>query len=518
MTFRLIPPFKGLSLDMLLFLLAAGLSLIFGLMGIMNLTHDSFYVLGAYAAVSVARATGSFLFGLAGPSPSRTKRSRRAGRRRPPSRPTRGPARSISTPRGCCRRVGEGLTREERTMRRTRPSLGTAVALGALACAVAGLPIPDRAEAQKAPIKVGLLYSLTGVYAGPSRDGVNGFKLAFDEVGNAVAGRRVEVIVEDDQAQPPVALTKARKLVEKDRVNVLAGIIWSPNAVAIRDYVHEHKVPLVISEGAARVLTQERRSPYIFRSSFASGQMTHPFGSYACKVLGYNKVAAIGFDSVFGREQADYFEKGCNESGGKVVLEIFPPVETADFGPYLTQVAAAAPDAVWAIWSGAAAIRFHQQYDEFGLKGKFPLIGFGSLVDDAVLRAVGDTALGVVTNYFYVTTLDFPENRRFVQAYRQKYGEEPGIFANGGYTAALVIREAARAVHGEVENAPKFLEAMRRLRMDTPRGPLRFDPYQNPIENVYVQKVERAGGKIANVVIDTLRDVEQYWPKGKPQP
>ncbi|HYB72686.1 MAG TPA: ABC transporter substrate-binding protein [Candidatus Sulfotelmatobacter sp.] len=403
-------------------------------------------------------------------------------------------------------------------MCRTRRPLGISAALGATAWALAGLLIPGPAPAQRPPVKVGLLYSTTGVYAGPSRDGINGFKLAFDEVNNEVAGRKVEVIIEDDQAQPAVALTKTRKLVERDRVNVLAGIIWSPNAVAVRDYVHESKVPLVISEGAARVLTQERRSPYIFRSSFAGAQMTRPFGAYACKALGYKKVAVIGFDSVFGREEADAFETGCSESGGKVVLKVFPPVETADFGTYLAQVAAASPDAVWAIWSGAAAIRFHQQYKEFGLKGKFPLIGFGALVDDAVLRAVGDTALGVVTNYFYVTTLDLPENRRFVQAYRQKYGEEPGIFANGGYMAARVIREAAAPINGDVENTPKFLEALRKVHFDSPRGPFRLDPYQNPIENVYIQKVDRVGGKVANVVVDTLRDVEQYWPKGKPQP
>ena len=403
-------------------------------------------------------------------------------------------------------------------MGRRHRFVGSIATLGVAAWVAAGALAPGRAETQKPPIKVGLLYSITGVYAGPSKDGINGFKLGFDEVNNEVAGRKVEVIVEDDQAQPAVALTKAKKLVERDRVNVLAGIIWSPNAVAVRDYVHESKVPLVISEGAARVLTQERRSPYIFRSSFASGQMTRPFGVYACKTLGYKKVAAIGFDSVFGREQADYFENGCNESGGKVVLKVFPPVDTADFAPYLAQVAAAEPDAVWAIWSGSAAIRFLQQYKEFGLKGKFPLIGFGALTDDAVLRAAGDATLGIVTNYFYATSLDLPENRRFVQAFRQKYGEEPGIFSNGGYTAALVIRESVRAINGEVEDTPRFLEAMRRFRMDTPRGPMRFDPYQNPIENVYIRKVDRAGGKITNVVVDTLRDVEQFWPKGKPQP
>ncbi len=403
-------------------------------------------------------------------------------------------------------------------MARSHRSTAHVAALLAGLWLLAAAPAPGAVDAQKPPIKVGALYSLTGVYSGPSRDGINGFKLAFDEVKDEIAGRKVELIIEDDQAQPAVALTKTRKLVERDHVNVLGGIIWSPNGVAIRDYVHEKQVPLVISEAAARILTQERRSPYIFRSSFAGAQMTRPFGVYACRTLGYKKVVAIGFDSVFGREEADAFENGCSESGGKVVLKVFPPVETADFAPYLAQVAAAAPDAVWAIWSGAAAIRFLQQYQDFGLKGKSPLIGFGALVDEAVLRAVGDTALGVITNYFYVTTLDLPENRRFVQAYRQKFGEDPGIFTNGGYTAARVIREAAAAINGDVENTPRFLEALRRVRFDSPRGPFRLDAYQNPIENVYIQRVDRVGGKVTNMVVDTLKDVEQFWPKGKPQP
>jgi len=402
-------------------------------------------------------------------------------------------------------------------MRPTRRAMRITAALAAFAWAGIGALTPGAAEAQKPPIKVGALYSITGVYAGPSKDGVNGFKLAFDEVNNEIAGRKIELIVEDEQGQPAMALSKAKKLVERDRVHVLGGIIWSPNAMAIRDYVHENKVPIVLSEGAVRVLTQERRSPYIFRSSFAGGQMTRPFGVHACKTMGYKKVVAIGFDSVFGREEADAFAEGCGESGGKVALKVFPPVETADFGPYLAQVAAAAPDAVWAIWSGAAAIRFLQQYKEFGLQGKFPLIGFGALTDDPVLRAVGDSALGIVTSYFYSPSLTIPENQRFLQAYRQRFGEEAGIFSNGGYMAARVIREAAAAINGEVENTPRFLEVLRKIRFDSPRGPFRLDPYQNPIENVYIRKVEKVGGKLVNTVIDTLPDVEQWWPKGKPQ-
>ena len=215
-------------------------------------------------------------------------------------------------------------------------------------------------------IKVGVLYPLSGIYAAPGKQGVEGVNLAFEEAGGQIGGHKVVIITEDDEAKPDVALAKAKKLVESDRVQVLMGVIWSPNAMALRGYVHEHKVPLVLSEAAVRPITQEAGSPYIFRTSFASGQMTHPFGTYACGKLGYRKVVAIAFDSVFGRDEGDFFEAGCKQAGGTVVEKIYVPIDTADFAPYFARIQQANPDAVWALWTGAAALRFVKQYGDFG--------------------------------------------------------------------------------------------------------------------------------------------------------
>lgn len=374
------------------------------------------------------------------------------------------------------------------------------------------------AWAQKPPIKIGVLYSLTGVYSFPSKHGIQGAKLAFDEINNEVAGRKIELLIEDDAApQVAIGLTKARKLVERDKVHVLMGIIWSPTGVAVAKYANEQKTPLVLSEAAARAITQEDRSPYVFRTSFAAGQTTYPFGKYICRNLGHKKIVAIGFDSVFGRELADYIETGCKESGGAVIEKIFAPVDTPDFAPYLAKIQQLNPDAVYAVWAGSAAIRFIKQYREYGLKEKYPLMGFGSLTSDDVLREVGDAALGAVSDYFYSTALDNSENRRFVQEYTRKYGEGPAVYSNGGYSAARAIREALVAINGEVENQEKFLGALRRARWQDPRGPMRFDPYQQSIINAYILKVQKVGDRLGNVPMDTLKDVEQYWPKGKPK-
>jgi branched-chain amino acid transport system substrate-binding protein len=366
-------------------------------------------------------------------------------------------------------------------------------------------------------IKVGLLYPLSGIYSSAGKQGVEGATLAFEEAGSQIGGRKVVLIAEDDENKPDVALAKAKKLIESDRVQLLMGVIWSPSAMALRGYVHEHKMPLVLSEAAVRPITQEAGSPYIFRTSFASGQMTYPFGTYACGKLGYRKVVVISFDSVFGRDESDFFEAGCKLSGGAVLEKIYAPIETADFAPYFARIQQANPDAVLGIWTGAAAVRFLKQYSDFGMKQKYPLLGFGPLTDETILPAAGPTAQGVVSYYNYSPTIDSPNNKRFVDAYRKRFSSDPGVFSFGGYVAARAIVEAAKVVKGDFSDTGRFLSALKAVQFDGPSGRFRFDAHQNVMINLYVRRVQPgAGGQLVNMPIDVLRDIEQYWPKGKP--
>ena len=374
-----------------------------------------------------------------------------------------------------------------------------------------------RAPAARPPMKIGMISHLTGVYAQQGKDEVDGAKLALDEAKWEVAGRQVDLVIVDDQGEPSVTVTKARKLVEQDQVHAAAGILWSPSGLAIRNYMDAQKVPMIYTGTAVRELTQERYSPYIFRVSFATGQEMRPFGRYVAERLGYKKAVAFSFDSPFGREQVAYFKEGFEEAGGKVIQEAFTGVATPDFAPYLPTLKVNEADVILAIWAGAAAVRLFTQWDEFGYRQRLPMVAFGGGMDEPIIDVLGEKALGIISPYHYAVAIDTAENRRFKNAYRQKYGKETGAMAEQGYVAINVLLRAARAIGGDVENKERFSKAIEEVRFEAPRGPFRFDAYHNPIQNFYITQVKKSEGKVQKVVIDVMPELEQYWPKGKPK-
>ena len=376
---------------------------------------------------------------------------------------------------------------------------------------------PPAALAAGPPIKIGFLAPYVGVYAKPGKDMDNGFRLYLEEIKSQVAGREIQFIAEDSEAKGDVGLTKARKLIERDQVHLLSGIIHSGVAYAIRGYVETTKIPLVITNAGAARLTAEDRSPYILRVSFANGQQDLAGGWYAYAKAGIRRVIMMYPDYSAGEEKAQGFSKTFKAAGGQVVADIRPPLGTPDFAPFLAQVSAkiGTADAVWAFFAGSDAVRFVRQYAEFGLKERMKLFVLGDTVDDSFLPAIGDAALGIPNYLHYATTVESPENKKFVAAYRKKHNEDPSMFSEQGYVGARVIVEAIKSVEGKVENREKLLEALRQVRFEAPRGPFRFDKFQNVIEPVYIRKVEKIGGKLVNVVTDTIPEVDQSWTPKK---
>jgi branched-chain amino acid transport system substrate-binding protein len=374
------------------------------------------------------------------------------------------------------------------------------------------------AQGPREPIKIGVLNAITGPLAVNGSEINEGIKLYWeDEMNNQVAGRAVRLVIEDEEGKPDVGLTKVRKLVESDKVHMVLGPVSSAVAVAIRDYMHERKALLIITQATANHLTNEKASPILFRSAMSSYQQEAAGGWYVAAKLGHKKIAVVGLDYVAGHEQTDGFIKTFMESGGQSAEKVLMPLGAMDVAPYIARVQGKAGelDAVVAILWGPSAPQFVKAWQEYGLKGKLPLLSLGETVSESYLRTVGDAALGMVSWMSYTPTIETPENKRFVQAFAKKYRKEPVYNNHLGYLAGKASGEALKAVNANVEDQARFLDALRKVRFEAPGGAFRFDDKQNAVIPTYIRRVEKVGGKLQNTVFDVVQDVDQFWKPPK---
>ncbi len=381
----------------------------------------------------------------------------------------------------------------------------------ALIVALTLFSMPVGSMAQQRPIKIGAAWPLSGTVAASGRDMLDGFALFLDEIARTMSGRKVEFIMEDTAGVPANTLTKVRKLVEHDRVDILVGGgLLASEGYAIRDYVDRNKVILLIGVVSADDLTQRQRSPYIIRVGWTSSQPSHMFAEYVYSTLKYRKLAMIAADYAFGYEVIGGFQKRFEELGGCIVQKVWSPLGSPDFSPYLAQLRKDV-DAIFALQVGAGAVRFMKQYEEFGFRGRLPLIGGGVLTDESLLRSMGDEAIGTITTLHWSAALDTPAAKRFVDAYTSRYGTAPSYYAEALYTTGRWLEAALRRINGNVENKQVLLDALRKVEIfSAPRGPVKLDKYQNVIQNVYVRRVEKVGGTLKNVVIFTYPNVSQF--------
>jgi branched-chain amino acid transport system substrate-binding protein len=380
--------------------------------------------------------------------------------------------------------------------------VATALLIGATAA---------QALAAQEPIRLGFLGTKTGPIAAPGKEMENGMVLFLEEHNYTLAGRKVEMTSVDTATQPALALTKTRELVERNKVHILIGPLAAFEAYAIIQYVNDNKVPLISPSAAADDLTQRKASTYFFRAASTSSQPLHPFGTYAAKTLGYKRIATLSDDFAFGHELVAGFHRTFEDAGGQIVQKLWPPLGTADFGPYMGQLKKDV-DAVFAGFTGIAAVRFTKAFQEYGLKGKVPFLGGQVTMDEALLRNMGDEALGVISAAHYTAALAIPANQKFVQAYRQKFGQDPGYYPEGSYTAGMMLKQALEKVGGRIEDREAFLAALRAVTLpETPAGPVRLDKYGQPVHNIYIRKTERKDGRLQNIVTYTFENVSQFY-------
>jgi branched-chain amino acid transport system substrate-binding protein len=385
----------------------------------------------------------------------------------------------------------------------------------------AGLFLPLAVLAQGQPIKIGVLMPYTGVFAVVGQDATKGLELYLEKVKNRAGGREIQVIKEDEETKPDVGLTKTKKLVERDRVDVLVGPVTAGVAIAMRDYVHTSGIPLIITTpGVPQLTAPPMASPWIFRVTDTHDMSNYSLGTWVAKKTKHRRMVIVASDFVAGRHSASAFASAFKAGGGEIVKEIYIPLNTADFAPYLPQLADIKADAVYAWFAGADAIRFVRSYKTYGLSEKLPLLGYASLVDDIILPAQGDSALGIIASGHYTAMIGNPDNRAFVKEYEAKYKSAPTRYSEQGYVAAQLIVAAANALKGDVSNRANLREEIKNAAatIKPPRGPMQFDRYQQAVTAIYFTRVEKDGNRLVNRIVDQLPDVSQqdtwkWWVK-----
>jgi branched-chain amino acid transport system substrate-binding protein len=373
------------------------------------------------------------------------------------------------------------------------------------AAAAVGMP----AVAQGAPFKVGLLTVKTGPLAQGGIQMEQGIATFLKEKNNTLAGRKIDFVSADTGGNPAGAKTKAQELIERDKVNVILGPLAAFELLAILDYVRDNQTPL-ISEAAAEDVTQRKANPFIIRPSATSAQCCHVMGDYAAKEMKYKRAATISEDFAFGYEQMSGFQRVFEDNGGKVVKKLWPPLVTPDYTPYIAQIGNV--DCVFNGFAGSNPVKFMRAYADLGVKAKTPLLAGWTANDDALLRSLGDEAVGVLSAHWYSADGQTESNKRFVAAMQKDYNVLPGGYAAGMYIAGQCVEAAMQKLDAKADDRKALADALHQVALtDTPRGPVKFDEYGNVIGDVFIRRCERKGGQLVNTIIKTYPSVSQFW-------
>jgi branched-chain amino acid transport system substrate-binding protein len=366
------------------------------------------------------------------------------------------------------------------------------------------------AFAQSENLRVGFLTVRTGPLAAGGRQMEEGINLLLKERNWVFAGRKVDIIFADTAGQPALAKTKTQELVEREKVHVIIGPLATFEALAIDGYMLESKTPLITPTSAAQMdLAQQKKSDYVIHVYGTAAQPMHVLGQYAAKNLGLKRIATVADDFTYGHEGTAGFHHVFEDNGGKIVQKLWPPLNVADYGSYVGQIKPNV-DGVYAGFAGSNPLRFLRTYKEYGLAK--PVFGNPTLVDEGILKNMGDEALGVYSASWYTVDRDTPDNKRFVQAIQAEYKVTPGFYTAGTYTAGLWLEEAMKAVKGKFEDKAAFVKALHNVRLTRgPMGPIRLDEYGKPVLSIYIRKVERKNGQLVNTTIETVKDVSQFF-------
>jgi branched-chain amino acid transport system substrate-binding protein len=376
-----------------------------------------------------------------------------------------------------------------------------------LACLTAALLAAAPALAQQT-VKIGVIMPYSGQFADTASQMDNAIKLYVKQKGDTVAGTKIELVRRDTGGvAPDVAKRLAQELIVRDRVDILAGFVLTPNALAAADVSAEAKKLMVVMNAATSIVTT--KSPYIVRTSVTIPQLTQTFGAWAHK-NGIKQVYTMVSDYGPGHDAEQSFQRGFKEAGGEIVGSVRFPVANPDFSAFVQRAKDVNPEGIFIfVPGGVQPAAIGKALAERGIDARTTkVMGMGELTEDEARQSMGDASLGILTVYHYDHTHDSALNRGFVKAYHEAYGRNPNIYSIGGYDGMHLIYEALKKTGGKTDG-DALVGAAKGMRWESPRGPIAIDPETRDIvQTVYIRRVEKVGGQLRNVEFDKVENVK----------
>ncbi|VTY38988.1 Leu/Ile/Val-binding protein [Xylophilus ampelinus] len=369
--------------------------------------------------------------------------------------------------------------------------------------ALAGLAATAAAQGA-GKIKVGLMLPYSGTYTALGVAIENGFKLYVEEQGGKLGGREIEYFKVDDESDPAKATDNVNKLIKRDNVDVIVGTVHSGVAMAMAKAAKESGTMLIVPNAGADAVTGPMCAPNIFRSSFSNWQPAYAMGEVAAK-QGKKTAITLTWKYAAGDESVAGFKEGFEKGGGKVVKNLTLPFPNVEFQALLTEIAAAKPDAVYSFFAGGGAVKFVKDYAGAGLNKSIPLYGPGFLTD-GTLDAQGEAAQGMLTTLHYADGLNTPRDNAFRTAYAKAFKLQPDVYAVQGYDAAQMLGAGLAATKGDFSKKAEIAAAIEKAKIDSPRGAFTVGKSHNPVQDIYLRKVEGKENKMVSVAIKGLAD------------
>jgi branched-chain amino acid transport system substrate-binding protein len=353
-------------------------------------------------------------------------------------------------------------------------------------------------------IKIGAVQSMTGSFNQIGKQAMAGARLYVREHGDAIAGRKIEIVLKDDTSRPDIGRRLAQELIVNDKVALLLGGI-TPSALTVAPLTVETKIPMIVAVSGASITVE--RSPYTVRTSFTLGQSSSVIAEWATK-NGAKKIVTLVNDWTPGLEAEKTFTDVVVKNGAEIVAALRVPLANPDFAPFLQRTRDLKPDTLFVFVPNNQAGPLVTQFMERGMdKSGIRLISTGDLTADDDLPNMTDAMLGLVTAHHYSALHDSAVNKAYADGFRKAYGGRPDFHSVAGYDAMHLIYQALGKTGGAT-NGDALMAAMKGMKWESPRGPIMIDPETRDIvQNEYIRKVEKVNGEMYNVEFATIEAV-----------